>query len=255
MNNTREIVFDLKGEHNNAPLSVDNNDIDIQYELLSYAVRLFRADNTKELQSPTFKICEGSVKNIFRASAETVAKFAGVLSLVSMQTDGVLPLDNKTAQVFEEMQTFVRKNNFTLGITTNFSDAAVTITPQSNYRRKPELWVIAEKYYYGKIVDAGGVTDANIHLDTSYGRFTIHSDEQTLKSIRHPLYNNFGVRVRVRQNPNTGEIDESSMELIELTKYNPKFDLAYLRSLQKKATPIWSNVDVDKYLQEVRGYE
>ena len=56
-----------------------------------------------------------------------------------------------------------------------------------------------------------------------------------------------------KQNIITGAIDSSSLKLKELIEFEPKFDMDYLKQKIEASTPIWSGVDVDEYLHEIRG--
>ena len=58
---------------------------------------------------------------------------------------------------------------------------------------------------------------------------------------------------RAKQNIITGAIDSSSLKLIEMLEFEPKFDLAYLEKKIATSTPVWSGVNVDEFLQEIRG--
>ena len=121
-------------------------------------------------------------------------------------------------------------------------------------KRTENLWVDAEVYYYGVLVDAGGKTKSNIHLDTKDGLIKIDADKDILQKIKgNPLYRKFGVRAKAKQNIITGAIDSSSLKLIEMLEFEPKFDLAYLEKKIATSTPVWSGVNVDEFLQEIRG--
>ena len=69
----------------------------------------------------------------------------------------------------------------------------------------------------------------------------------------NPLYKKFGVRVRAKKNILTDDIDKSTLVLVELMDYQPKFDEDYLQGLIRKATPKWSGVNADEWLANVRG--
>ena len=114
----------------------------------------------------------------------------------------------------------------------------------------------SEVYYYGTLVDAGGKGKANIHLDTKDGVITIDTDKEILTNIQgNPLYRKFGVRAKAKQNIVTGAIDTNTLKLIEILEFEPKFDMAYLEKKMDSSTPIWSGIDVDDYLSEIRGGE
>ena len=61
------------------------------------------------------------------------------------------------------------------------------------------------------------------------------------------------MRVRAKKNIITGDIDKSTLVLVELLDYQPKFDEDYLQGLIRKATPKWKNVDADEWLANIRG--
>jgi hypothetical protein len=115
------------------------------------------------------------------------------------------------------------------------------------------LWADAEVYYYGTLIDAGGKTKSNIHLDTKDGLVKIDADKEILASIEvNPLYRKFGVRATAKQNILSGDIDRSSLRLIEMIEFEPKFDFAYLERKIDSSTPVWSGIDVDEFLHEIR---
>ena len=129
------------------------------------------------------------------------------------------------------------------------------IDRSTNYKRHENILVDVEAYYYGKMVDAGGKDKANIHLDTKEtGLLTIKTDKDYLAGIEgNPLYREFGVRVKAKQNILTGDIDKSTLELIKIFDYSPKFDRAYLDRLIAKAAPKWKGIDANAWLKEIRG--
>ena len=67
------------------------------------------------------------------------------------------------------------------------------------------------------------------------------------------VYKKFGVRVRAKKNILTGDIDKSTLSLVELLDYQPKFDEDYLMGLIHKATPKWRGINADEWLNNVRG--
>ena len=69
----------------------------------------------------------------------------------------------------------------------------------------------------------------------------------------NPLYRKFGVRVRAKKNILTGDIDKSTLSLLELLDYQPRYDEDYLNSLINKATPKWKGVNADEWLANIRG--
>ena len=115
------------------------------------------------------------------------------------------------------------------------------------------MWVDTEVYLYGKIMDAGGVTKTNVHLQTDVGNVTIEATEQEIVSIKeNPLYKMYGIRAKGKQNVITGEIDRKSLRFLSIIDYSPSYDESYLNSKIDEATSTWNGVDVNMFLHEIR---
>lgn len=114
----------------------------------------------------------------------------------------------------------------------------------------------AEFYFYGKVTNAGGKEKANIHVSTEdLGTIRIQTPISFLENYDdNLLYKSFGVRATGKQHSETGEIDTSSLEFVEMVGYHPKYDEQYLNNLIDKASNNWARVtDKDSWLREIRG--
>jgi len=251
-----QVTIRIEGSYGSAPLTPDNYDITLMQSVLKFAIALLDLDKRKDTPITTFHIEEGSVKNIFTTSKQKAVEFTSVLALI-ISSSSIDQLDPKTAVAFEEMQKFSIQNNFNVDISTSESEERIVhITPTTYFRRTESLWADSEVYYYGTLVDAGGKGKANIHLDTKDGVITIDADKEILTNIQgNPLYRKFGVRAKAKQNIITGAIDTNTLKLIEILEFEPKFDMAYLEKKMDSSTPIWSGIDVDDFLSEIRGGE
>ena len=84
----------------------------------------------------------------------------------------------------------------------------------------------------------------------------IDTDKVYLKEQKENLlYKEFGVRAIGRQSVLTGEIDFSSLRLVDIHGYKPVFDEQYLGGLIAEASKSWKDVDVDEFMSELRDYE
>lgn len=256
MDSKGQVIIHIEGKHGLEPLTPDNYDITLMQNVLGYAISLLDLDKRKERPATTLKIEDGSIKNIFTTSKQKAVEFASVLALV-FSTGSIDQLDTKTAIAFENIQNFAIQNDLKIDVSTSESESNVLhVSPSSKFVRTKNLWVEAEVYYYGTLVDAGGKTKSNIHLDTKDGLIKIDSDKDLLMNIEgNPLYRKYGVRAKAKQNVVNGMIDSSSLKLIELIDFEPKFDQAYLESKIEASTPVWSGIDVNTYLQQIRGTE
>ena len=104
-------------------------------------------------------------------------------------------------------------------------------------------------------MDAGGKIKANIHLEIENNDPIIieATREQLQSQTDNLLYKTYGLRVKGKQNPITNEINKHSLKLIEFVNYNPNPEKAHINHLIKIATPQWKGVDVDKWLNGIRG--
>ena len=60
------------------------------------------------------------------------------------------------------------------------------------------------------------------------------------------------VLASAKQNIINGDIDRSSLRLLEMMEFEPKFDMAYLERKIEASTPVWSEIDADEFLHEIR---
>ena len=250
-----EITIHVVGQVGNEPLGPSNYDISALREMLDDVENLLYPKEKRNRPVISYEMQAGSVKHVFRTSMQKVAEFGAVLSMVaaSGNLDG---LTRETAKAFEHIQAQSRQNGYSVSFSTSLNKANVlTFTPETNYIRTEQIWAEAEFYFYGKLTDAGGKNKANIHLDTKeYGSLLIDVEKEYLEELEdNPLYKEFGVRVIGRQNVMTGEMDLSSLRLVEMIDYDRKFNNQYLEDLINKATPRLKGLDVDRWIKEVRG--
>lgn len=249
---TGKIIIHLQGKFGNKPLVPDNYDITQLHELLGVVEGMIRPDR-KKVESPvTLTIEDGSVKNVFTTGKEIAGKFAVILSMLSASTS-LNQFETNTARGLESLQKYAIKNDFNIDMSTSESPASFSITPYTTLQMDNDLWVDAEMYLYGKIVDAGGKNKSNMHIETENGIFVIQTDKEYLGNIQeNPIYKNYAVRAMAKQNIVTGEIDTSSMKLIEIEDYQPSFDKDYLESKIKDSVPVWKGIDADEFLHQLR---
>lgn len=112
----------------------------------------------------------------------------------------------------------------------------LTISKETTYHINEDLWADAELYFYGTLVNAGGKDKTNIHLLTKdKGSLIIATEREFLQGLEeNVLYKHFMVRAKGRQNILTGELDTSSLQLLQLSSYDPTYNEQYLDNLIKK---------------------
>ena len=256
MEESGKIEIRVVGRMGNEPLSPENFDIR-EIKGLFDVVEAMLYPNQKCSRAPiTYSLETGKVRNIFKTTLQSATAFLAVLSLV--QKNGTLDgLELPTAKALQEVQKSAVKNNFTYEFGTPYNNSpSLVISKETTFHINENLWADAEFYFYGMLVNAGGKDKTNIHIQTKdNGLLTIATEKEFLQDLEeNVLYKHFTVQARGRQNIVTGEIDTSSLQLIQLTSYDPNYNEQYLANLIKRASPKWADVeDVDKWLSEIRG--
>jgi hypothetical protein len=257
MDKIGEIEVRIVGSNGKIELSPDTFDIKELTVLLQNIEDILFPKNKKERPMITYNLEEGSVKNILKTTMQVVI-YANALFSQIQQSKSIDFLEPKSAIAFEAIQNQALKKGWNFEFKTSLSRDSkyeLRISPETNLTRTQAEWVDAEFYIYGELTDAGGKSTVNIHIDTEdYGILKIFTDKVFLKDQKeNMLYKNYGVRVLGRQNPETGEMDSSSLKLVEIIDYNPKYDENYLQKLIDKAKNTWKGIDADKWLSDLRG--
>ncbi len=259
MEKTGYIEITISGQKGNFDLNPSNYDINDVIKVLQAAENLLFPNAKKDRPTITYEMKEGSVRHIIKTSLQTIIGFNAILAQIKTDNYSIDFLESATARAFESFQNEAKKNNFVYEIGTSISnETKITISKDSKFTRSEEIWVDAEFYFYGTIVDAGGKGVANVHLDTKeYGLLKIEASKTILANYeKNPLYKPYGVRVKGKQNINSAEIDKNTLQLIDIVNYNPVFKEDYINSLIKKAKNSWADVnDADEWLRNLRGHE
>jgi hypothetical protein len=116
-------------------------------------------------------------------------------------------------------------------------------------------WVAVEKYIFGRIVDIGGTTEANVDLvlEGSGQRIKAVSTEYYLRD-RKPncIHHRVQLQIAGQENVKSGELKD--VRLLALVGEGPSYDEAELEALIEKGTQAWQNVgDVTAWVREQRG--
>lgn len=132
----------------------------------------------------------------------------------------------------------------------------IVIDSKTVFHFDPSAWAAVEKYLVGKIMDMGGKTRPNIHLELESGKsVTISATrEQLAASEENRLYRTVMAHVVAEENIETGQM--RNLKLVEFRNYGPRYDEAELQSLINHGTKIWSSTaDHNSWLDNLRGYD
>jgi hypothetical protein len=199
-------------------------------------------------------IVDGSVRlNVAAGLLVATTLFADIDRL---QTDGNLNfIDPKRATVIERWQTAAKQNAHrkyrVFGTATNSS---ITVDSNSDYRRIETTWIPIEKYLSGKVLDLGGKTKANIHIELSGGTsVTVAAPQELLeREEKNRLYKNAVLYVSADQNIDTGEL--KNYKLLSFSDVSPVFDQGEFDTMVEKGVKAWSDVpNATEWLENLRG--
>lgn len=257
MERTGFLEIRVKGKKGNLELMPGNYDIRDVMAVLVQAENLLFPNNKKERPVISYGIQEGSVKHILTTALQVVIGFNAILTQIQQSNYAIDFLETPTAKALEAFQEAAQKQDLVFEISTSLENTShITIDRYTTFIRSEEIWVDAEFYFYGLVVDLGGKSKANIHLDTQeFGLLKIDADKATLANYEsNPLYKKYGVRAKGKQNIGSGEIDKASLRLIEIIDYSPVFKEDYINALISKARKSWIGVtDADEWLSNLRG--
>ena len=85
--------------------------------------------------------------------------------------DSLNLIDPKRAAVVERWQASARQNPYRKYRVADTTAARIglSVDASTDFRRVEEVWVTVEKYIHGKVLDWGGKTKPNVHLEMSDG--------------------------------------------------------------------------------------
>lgn len=256
MNKIGYIEIRISGSKGNLDLSPDNYDIREVISILENAENLLYPGEKRDRPTISYRMEEGSVRHLFKTSIQYIIGFNAVIGQVS-QVQNIDFLDLSTAKAFENLQDIAAKKDYTFSIKTSIDKSnEVLINRSTRFYRSVSIWADAEFYFYGKVTNAGGKDKANIHIYTDeLGTVRIQTPISFLEQYNdNLLYKTFGIRAIGKQHSETGEIDTSTLEFVELIDYQPKYDEAYLKTLREKAKKNWlGEINPDVWLKEIRG--
>jgi len=251
------IEIKISGFKGNVELTPDTFDIKELIELIEQTEKMLFPGDRKSRPLVSYRQEEGSIRNIFKTSAQTVIAFSAILSQIILlhQIDF---LELNTAKAIESFQKIAVEKDYTFEIRTSLPETPrFKIDKTTYYYLTEEQWVDAEFYFYGKITNAGGKEKVNIHLySQEFGTLIIQTPQEFLAKVKENiLYKSYGIRAKGKQNSDTGEIDKSSLVFIELLDYETIYNEKYLASLRKKAKRWIENIDPNELLKNIRGYD
>lgn len=163
-------------------------------------------------------------------------------------------IDPRRAAIVERWQVIVRKHpNRSYRLTDKGGRLSLRVDAKTDFRNQVEaIWVPVEKYLQGTVVDWGGKTSPNVHLDLGNGRTVKVTSTQKLLADekQNRLYKQALLHVSAEENLRTGDL--RNLNLISFATQHQSWDEAEFNDLVQKGTLAWANVP-DDWLEKVRS--
>jgi hypothetical protein len=252
------IEIRLTGKRGTEPLSPDNVGVSFLIEALSHMRTLLEVT---EADDPNVTLHEGSLALRHSGMPETVDELAYQLKLVgnSLAMDAV---PNKISKALRGLQKLTLRYGDTV-IISQENQPLLSLDRQTTFTESAPTFVDAEIYIRGKVTNAGGIGQPNIHIqtdDVNLGTLLVDTTEEQLSGDeKNRLYKPVTMRISIKENAETGEYDLKSarlLEVIETAEVAPSNISSYVDQLIERAKGSWSDVgDKEEWLKNIRGYE
>jgi hypothetical protein len=249
----------IQGQRLGKPLAPGALDVDEWRALLKHGRNLLYPESSgKNRPVITFDPQPGSVRVFLTTATAAVVQANALLARVHQTADlGILPA--RQAEAVRYFHKWARDHQFDIYLgEKGQAGQGLHLHPDLTFPPDEPAWVTVETYVWGKVIDMGGKTVTNLHLDTElYGYLTLSAtEEQLARESKNRLYQRHQVHVRLFQNAYTGEYDTKSGVFLGFIDYPEESIDEYLARLVKQAAPYLAEIkDPDAWLREIRGYD
>jgi hypothetical protein len=169
--------------------------------------------------------------------------------------DSLSLIDAKRAEVVERWQAKTRQNpQRSYLVADRAAQLGFSVNSSTDYRRIEQVWVHVEKYLHGRIVDWGGKTKANVHLELGNGKSLMVESSQNLiaQEERNLVYQKALLHVTAEENLLTGAL--RNLHLLAFEAHQPDFDEVEFKRMVERGTQAWAGVpDSSAWVESLRG--
>lgn len=169
--------------------------------------------------------------------------------------DALGQIDTRRAAVVERWQMLARKNphrKYRVADSTALVHLAVDST--SDFRKVEEVWTSVEKYVRGTVLDWGGKSKPNVHLEMDNGEFLIvaATQEMLANEEQNRLYRSALLHISAEQNLLSGKLRHP--QLLAFEALPPTYNEAEFQQMVNRGTVAWSGIPAaTEWLEELRG--
>ena len=244
-NELTELEFKFEDVVGGQPVTSKTVDLPTLRGFLQEIEELIKGDEPgASLADSRVRIADGSVKIVALVANLLASDYQADMARLSEKFD-LDVIQNKRAKIIERWQGRVQRSpsrSYYLGATSHAPEIRIQSTSQFQHGSE-NAWVSVEKYITGKLIDAGGKQDPNVHLELIESGKTIRVDatEQQLGGEKENLlYKLIALRVQAEQHLRTKEL--RNVRLIQFLPQSAEVDEQALESLWQKGREAWKHV-------------
>lgn len=164
-------------------------------------------------------------------------------------------IDPRRASVLKRWQAAARDNPLrSYYVADKSGKVFLKVDSRTKLTKVDDVWVQVEKYLHGEIVDMGGKTKANVHLEMENGQsLTVASTHHLLaQDERNRLYRPALLHVTAEENLQTGEM--RNLHLLSFETHHPGYDEDEFKRMVERGTRAWREVsNAIEWIEELRG--
>lgn len=254
MNATNELSFAINDRIKDAQLSPARVPLallgEFQKDVKDFLVGAGRDVDPTQVE---ISIEEGSL--LFRAIGLVAATTLWADLDALKQPDALSRIDTKRAAVIERWQSAAKSNPSRRYVVVNQDKKPIfSVDNTTDYHQIDDVWVNVEKYLYGKIVDWGGKTKPNVHLELQTGKtLTVESSQLLIAQEQQNLvYKQTLLHVSAEESLLTGDL--RNLRLLAFEHHQPAYDDNEFKQMVERGTQAWAGVEnATQWLESLRG--
>jgi len=255
--NLTALEFSLDDVIGGRPLTPATVDLPTLRGFLEEVEKLIKGDLTgASLSDSRIRIEEGSLKLVTMVAHLLAADFCGDMARLDQSGD-MDAIQTRRAEVIEQWQSRSRRfPSRSYSIQTSAGQQALRITNTSQFQHGSEnAWVSVEKYLTGKVFNAGGKQDPNVHLLLAGSGDSVRisaTEEQLAGEKENHLFKDVTLRVQAEQHVRTKALRE--VRLIQFLPNAGEADEQALANLWQKGREAWRDVtSAAGWVESLRG--
>jgi hypothetical protein len=252
-----ELEFSLNDVIDNRPLTPATVDLPTLRGFMEEVEKLIKGDvHGASLSDSRVRIEEGSVKLIALVAYLLAADVRSDLAKLD-DTGDLDAIQPRRAEVIEQWQSRTRRfPSRAYSIQTDTARRPLRIANTSQFQHGSEnAWVSVERYLSGKVVNAGGKQDPNVHLVLADSGETVRisaTEQQLSGEKENQLYKDVTLRVEAEQHIRTKALRD--VRLIQFLANATEVDEKALANLWQKGREAWRNVtSAADWVDSLRG--